>query len=73
MTGVQTCALPILLPVATFVGSVSLGSPVAASGVDLAVMVVVPLLALWDPVERNSPAGPTGLMSCLAASETVGQ
>lgn len=36
-------------------------------------MVVVPLLALWDPVERNSPAGPTGLMSCLAAGETVEQ
>lgn len=65
--------LALVLLVATLVGSVSLGRPLAASGVDLTAMVVVLLLALWDPVERNSPAGPTGLMSCLAAGATVGQ
>lgn len=65
--------LALVLLVATLVGSVSLGRPLAASGVDLAAMVVVLLLALWDPAERNSPAGPTRLMSCLVASETVGQ
>lgn len=58
---------------ATLVGSVSLGSPMAASGVGLAAMVVVLLPALWEPAERYSLTGLTGLMFRLTASETVGQ
>ena len=63
----------LVLLAATLVGSVSLGSPLAASGVCLAAIVVVLLLALWEPAERYSPAGLTGLMSRLAAGETIEQ
>ncbi len=59
--------------VLALVGSVSLGSPLAASGVSLAAMVVMLLLTLREPTERYSPAGLTGLMSHLAAGEAVEQ
>lgn len=39
----------------------------------LAAMVVMLLLTLREPTERYSPAGLTGLMSHLAAGETVEQ
>lgn len=64
-------ALVLLAP--TLVGSVSLGSPLATSGVSLVAMVVMLLLTLREPVERYSPTGLTGFMSHLAAGETVEQ
>ena len=44
--------------VLALVGSVSLGSPLAASGVSLAAMVVMLLLTLREPTERYSPGRP---------------
>lgn len=66
-------ALALVLLAATLVRSANLSRPLATSGVGMAAMVIVFLLALWEPAERYNSAGLTGLMSRFASGETVEQ